>query len=67
MPRRKQSPIGERMVAPWGQFVWHADCTPFTDQDYRNVGLEPPTPEQIQDYLTNNVARYEAPDKPAQH
>ena len=38
---------GRRFGEPLFTVAWHADGTPFTDDDYERAGMEIPTPEQL--------------------
>lgn len=39
--------LGRRFAEPFGTVAWHADGTPFTDEDYERAGMDVPTPEQL--------------------
>ena len=39
--------LGGRFAEPFGTVAWHADGTPFTDEDYGRAGMDIPTPEQL--------------------
>ena len=38
--------FGERFVDSYFGPAWHADGTPYSDEDYRRAGMDVPTPEQ---------------------
>lgn len=39
--------LAGRFAEPFGTVAWHADGTPFTDEDYERAGMDIPTPEQL--------------------
>ena len=45
----KQNPVprSSRFTDPIIGLAWHADGTPFSDEDYRRAGLYVPTAEQL--------------------
>lgn len=42
-PRRK----GEKFADPIVGRAWHADATPFDEEDHKRAGLVVPTPEEL--------------------
>ena len=47
MAKRNPAPGGSRFTDPIVGRAWHADGTPFSDEDYRKAGLYVPTAEQL--------------------
>ncbi len=43
----KRERPGRRFGEPLFTVAWHADGTPFTDEDYERAGMDIPTPEQL--------------------
>ena len=40
--------LGRRFAEPFISQMWHADGTPYSAEDYRRAGVDPPTPEQLE-------------------
>ena len=47
MAERNPAPTDSRFNDPIVGRAWHADGTPFSDDDYRRAGLYVPTAEQL--------------------
>ena len=47
MDERNPAPGGSRFTDTFIGRAWHADGTPFNDDDYRRAGLYVPTAEQL--------------------
>ena len=47
MDKRIPGRKGERFTDPIVGRAWHADGTPYSDEDYRRAGLYVPTAEQL--------------------
>lgn len=43
---RRKAAARERLGGEFISRVWHADGTPYTDDEYEDAGMKPPTPEQ---------------------
>ena len=41
----------ERFSSPIISHLWHADGTPFTDEEYRERGIEPPPPGEQEELI----------------
>ena len=40
-----------RFSEPFISYMWHADGTPFTDEEYRERGIDPPPPGEQEELI----------------
>ena len=52
--------LGRRFAEPFGSQAWHADGTPYSDEDYRRAGLAVPTPKQLAAWAKLDAEREQA-------
>ena len=55
--KKKEYQPGERFGAPFVSRMWHADGTPFTDDEYRAAGMKPPTAQQQRTFAERDKVR----------
>ena len=60
MAKRNPAPGGSRFNDPIVGRAWHADGTPFSDEDYRRAGLYVPSAEQLAAWEKEDAERARA-------
>ena len=40
-----------RFSEPFISYLWHADGTPYTDDEYRAMGIDPPAPGEQEELI----------------